>query len=47
MGNCDRHNLMGDAFFATRPTALIEAGSLEASGPQAAFLDSAMRLAER
>jgi hypothetical protein len=47
MGNCDRHNLMGDAFFATRLNALIEAGSLEASGPRAAFLDCAVRLAER
>jgi hypothetical protein len=47
MGNCDRHNLMGDAFFATRLNALIEAGSIEASGPRATFLDCAVRLAER
>ena len=47
MGNCDRHNLMGDAFFATRLNALIEAGSLEASGPRATFLDCSVRLAER
>jgi hypothetical protein len=47
MGNCDRHNLMGDAFFATRLNALIEAGSLEASGPRATFLDCSVRLAAR
>ena len=47
MGRCDGHNLMGDAFFATRLNALIEAGRLEASGPRTTFLDGSVRLAAR
>lgn len=47
MGNCDGHNLMGDAFFASRLRALIQAGRIEAHGPQTTFLDCSVRLAAR
>ena len=47
MGACDGPNLMGDAFFTARLTALIEAGSIETSAPRPRVLDCSVRLATR
>jgi hypothetical protein len=47
MAGCDRRNLMGDAFFAGRLRTLVEAGCIEATGPQVAFRDCAVRLPTR
>jgi len=47
MAGCDWRNLMGDAFFAGRLRTLVEAGCIEATGPQVAFRDCAVRLPTR
>jgi hypothetical protein len=47
MGRCDGPNNVGDAFFTMRLMALIEAGSIETSGPQSRVLDRSVRLAAR
>ncbi|MFN7857977.1 MAG: DUF3658 domain-containing protein [Acidovorax sp.] len=47
MASCDGPNLMGDAFFTARLTALIEAGSIETSGTRPRVLDCSVRLATR
>lgn len=47
MGSCDAPNLIGDAFFTARLGFLIDAGRIEASGPQSGLRGRSVRLKGR